>query len=137
MAQRYQMKLDPAQYPAALPPGAVSVVDVKAPRGPAGGSADDHCPPASPVAPSAPAEQMPPAHEEPIIEATDVGAGDDKPVAGTSPGVEDLPGMDDLDPDVVAVVQDSNSLSASIELEADDQYLDDIDSAIPELLPHV
>ncbi|MFC0256894.1 relaxase [Achromobacter marplatensis] len=125
---------DPAQYPAALPPGAVSVADVKAPRGAAGGHADDHCPPASPVAPSAPAEQMPPAHEEPIIEATDVGAGDDKPVAGTSPGVEDLPEMDDLDPDVVGVVQDGNSLSASIELEADDQYLDDIDSAIPELV---
>ncbi|WP_454696709.1 MobH family relaxase [Achromobacter aegrifaciens] len=120
---------DQGHYPAALPPGAILVVDAKAPASRA--SAKGSGAPAEQEASASAHVETTPALDEPSVESADADAA---AYPAVSLNEEDLPDLSTADADELGLVQESHFLPAHIASEPDDGYLDDIDSALPELV---
>lgn len=124
---------DESQYPAALPPGAITVVDGKAGASAAGVERGSE-PPQAPE----PLSQRP---EDDVSspEAVDDMLPSDHAFAVPSepdavPPIDDLPALDAHEPEDLGLVQGVQGLAADPLSPADDGYLDDIDCAFPELV---
>lgn len=127
---------DAALYPAALPVGAITVVDAKANVNSTGPKATaESAPMREPD--EAPDGQIPPAAQQ-----SEDGSRSDEVLAtsmapGADPCQEEHLAVSASEPNAVELVQDVQLLAADVPLEVDDGYLDEIDSALPDLVQPV
>lgn len=123
---------DSSHYPAALPPGAISVVDAKAGTNAGGLERNGDLPSAEQATLQADVEPTP-------AEVANHGFPEDYALATSDepeavPFVVDLPPIGDHEPDELGLVQEGHMLTDANPLELDDGYLDAVDSALPELV---
>lgn len=125
--------LDESQYPAALPPGAISVVDGKSGASAAGlERGSDPLPAPEPLSQRPEDDVPPPEAVDDVLPSDQALAVSCEPDA--VPSIDDLPALDAHEPEDLGLVQDVQGLAADPLPAADDGYLDDIDCALPELV---